>query len=168
MVPQDNAQASDPLRFDRVSDELRDFYLRSHRLMDRIMTERGASFARTRLLAYIAREGAVRSIDLASSFGYAPRTITEAIDGMERDGLVRRHPDPDDRRAKRISLTPAGAAAASAAEEAKREYLGTVFDILAADEREQIVRLIGKLNGRLADLEGRAAEPRQLQGPDGV
>jgi DNA-binding MarR family transcriptional regulator len=152
VVPQQKPEARDA-GIDRVADALRDFYLRSHRLMDRIMTARGASFARSRLLTYIAREGPTRSIDLASSFGYAPRTVTEAIDGMERDGLVMRHPDPDDRRAKRISLTAAGAAAAEAAEVSKREYLSSVFTVIDPQERDEIVRLIGKLNDRLADLE---------------
>jgi DNA-binding MarR family transcriptional regulator len=140
--------------YDRVADELRDFYLRSHRLMDRIMTARGASFARTRLLTHIAREGMVRSADVASSFGQAPRTVTEAIDGLERDGLVQRHPDPVDRRAKRISLTPMGAEVAEAAMESKRIYLENVFAVLASEERDEIVRLIGKLNERLSELEG--------------
>ncbi len=139
--------------FNRAADALRDFYLRSHRLMDRLMTAKGASFARSRLLTYIAREGPVRSIDLASSFGYAPRTVTEAIDGLERDGLVGRCPDPDDRRAKRISLTPEGAAAAEAAEGSKQEYLVRVFSALDENEQAEIVRLIGKLNDRLAELE---------------
>jgi DNA-binding MarR family transcriptional regulator len=79
--------------------------------------------------------------------------VTEAIDGLERDGLVCRHPDPDDRRAKRISLTPAGAAAALAAEGSKQEYLKRVFSVLDAEERDEIVRLIGKLNERLAQIE---------------
>jgi DNA-binding MarR family transcriptional regulator len=100
---------------ERAADALRDFYLRSHRVVDRIMTARGASFARAKMLAHIAREGALRSADLAVALDYAPRTVTEAIDGLERDGLARREPDPEDRRAKRISLTPAGIAAAEAA-----------------------------------------------------
>ncbi len=140
--------------YDRAGDALRDFYQRSHRLIDRIMTAQGASYARARVLTQISRAGWARSIDLAASFGHAPRTITEAIDGLERDGLVRRDPDPEDRRAKRISLTPAGEAAVKIAEASRSEYIKKVFGVLGADECEEIVRVVGKLNARLAELGG--------------
>lgn len=149
MVPQD-IEAD----IDRVSDSLRDLYLRSHRVMDRLMSRHGASFARTKLLMLIARQGPIRSIDVAAYFGYAPRTVTEAIDGLERDGLVRRDPDPDDRRAKRISLTETGLIAVGSAEAARREFVDGVFGVLDSDERAQMVRLIGRLNDRLAELGG--------------
>jgi DNA-binding MarR family transcriptional regulator len=149
MVPQDN-----DADVDRVADSLRDLYLRSHRVMDRLMSAHGASFARTKLLLLIARQGPVRSIDLASYFGYAPRTVTEAIDGLERDGLVRRDPDPDDRRAKRISLTGTGLVAVESAEAARREFVDGVFGVLDPAERAEMVRLIGRLNDRLAELGG--------------
>lgn len=138
----------------RASEALRDFYLRSHRLIDREMTARGASFARARVLMHISLSGPVRSIDLASSFGYAPRTVTEAIDGLERDGLVRRDRDPEDRRAKRISLTPAGIAAAEAAEASKIRYIEDIFGALTPEECVSVVELVSKLNGRLRERGG--------------
>jgi len=141
--------ALDPDR-EKASEALRDFYLRSHRLIDRMMTAQGASFARSRLLMHIAREGPLRSIDLAASFGYAPRTVTEAIDGLERDGLVRRDPDPGDRRAKRISLTPTGTASAKAANGVKMRYVEDIFGALDSDECDALVDLVGKLNARLS------------------
>ena len=90
---------------EQAAELLRDYFRRSTRVIDRMMAGHGASYARARLLIEIAKQGPLRSSDLAASFNFAPRTVTEAIDGMERDGLVRRDADPDDRRAKRISLT---------------------------------------------------------------
>ncbi|WBO22856.1 MarR family winged helix-turn-helix transcriptional regulator [Sphingomonas abietis] len=150
MVPQDISLDGRT----RVAETLRDYYLRSHRLIDRIMTAQGASFSRAKMLMHIAREGPSRSIDLASSFGFAPRTVTEAIDGLERDGLVRRDPDPDDRRAKRITLTAEGMVVVKAAEAARLEYIDSVFGALSAEECEQIVGLVNKLNDRMAELGG--------------
>ena len=118
------------------------------------MRAQGASFARARVLMHIAQRGPLRSIDLASWFGYAPRTVTEAIDGLERDGLVRRDPDPGDRRAKRISLTPAGVAAADAAEASRVRYVEDVFGALSPAECGALVGLVGKLNERLDTLRG--------------
>lgn len=128
-------------------------YLRSHKVVDRRMTERGASFARTKLLLMLVREGPLRSADLATAYGYAPRTITEAVDGLERDGLVRRDPDTADRRAKRISLTEAGAAVAQEAEASRQQFVDDVFGALSVAECAEMVRLIGLINGRLADMD---------------
>ena len=46
--------------------------------------------------------------DLASDVGSTPRNITGLVDHLERDGLVERVPDPDDRRSVRANLTEAG------------------------------------------------------------
>jgi len=155
MAPQDLGGA-EPERadFDRAGKAMRDFYQRSHRLIDRIMTARGASYARARTLNQIALAGTIRSIDLAALSGFAPRTVTEAIDGLERDGLALRTPDPTDRRVKRISLTAAGVAAVEAAEQSRVKYVQDVFGVLTARECDEIVRIVGKLNERLASLGG--------------
>ncbi|SFR91374.1 transcriptional regulator, MarR family [Sphingomonas jatrophae] len=131
---------------------MRDFYWRSHRLVDRLMIAEGVSWARTRVLAEIDRRGPLRSTDIATGFGLAPRTVTEAIDGLERDGLARRDPDPLDRRAKRISLTEAGQAAAAASEASRIRYIQAVFGVLDPDECAEMVRLFDKLNERLEAL----------------
>lgn len=116
------------------------------------MTANGVSWARTRVLREIATRGPLRSTDLAAGFGLAARTVTEAIDGLERDGLARRDPDPTDRRAKRISLTDAGEAAAAASEASRIRYVEAVFGVLDPAECAEIVRLFDKLNERLETL----------------
>jgi DNA-binding MarR family transcriptional regulator len=134
---------------ERAADMLRDFYLRSHRAIDRLMAGEGASYARARLLMHIARDGPLRSVEIASSFGHAPRTVTEAIDGLERDGLVRRTADPSDRRAKLIAITDAGRIAIKGAVASKQRYIDAVFGALSPDECGEMVRLVGKLTDRI-------------------
>jgi DNA-binding MarR family transcriptional regulator len=141
-----------PADYDRVGDALRDFYRGSLRQVDRIMTASGASAARARILKMVLAAGTMRSIDLAASFGFAPRTVTEAIDGLERDGLVRRTPDAQDRRAKWITLTPAGRDMAEVTEVARRAFLDDLFGVLSVEECDEIVRVMGKLNMRLAEM----------------
>jgi DNA-binding MarR family transcriptional regulator len=50
----------------------------------------------------------LKVVDLGRRAGLEPSTMTGLLDRMERDGLVKRTPDPADRRAQRITLTPAG------------------------------------------------------------
>jgi MarR family transcriptional regulator for hemolysin len=45
---------------------------------------------------------------LARSMGIKGPTLTRHLDGMERAGLIRRLPDPSDRRVQRIELTADG------------------------------------------------------------
>ena len=46
--------------------------------------------------------------ELAGSMSIGGATLVRHLDRLEIDGLVRRDPDPNDRRVARISLTPAG------------------------------------------------------------
>ncbi|MCR9125307.1 MAG: MarR family transcriptional regulator [Rhodobacteraceae bacterium] len=63
--------------------------------------------AEARVLAHIARAGAVRQKRLAASLGVAPMSLTGFLDRMEAAGLIARDADPDDRRAKIVTLTDA-------------------------------------------------------------
>jgi DNA-binding MarR family transcriptional regulator len=138
-----------------LAERLREFYLRAHRLMDRAMTANGASYARTKFLLLLAREGPIRSTDIAAAFSLAPRTVTEALDALERDGLVRRDPDPVDRRAKRVSITDAGQAAVRTSEPARIALLDEMFGALDDADRAAFAIAMDKLNARLAAIENR-------------
>jgi DNA-binding MarR family transcriptional regulator len=149
-----DAQHRCPSERERLADALRDLYLRSHRVVDRMMTEQGASFARTRILLLINRRGPLRSTDIATALGHAPRTVTEAIDALERDGLVRRDADQNDRRAKRISLTGSAKAVIEEADSSRRTFVEDVFGVLSFAECRTFVSLIDRINVRLMDMSG--------------
>ena len=46
--------------------------------------------------------------ELAARMGCDPSSTTGIVDRMEAKGLLRRVPDPADRRTKRVEMTPAG------------------------------------------------------------
>ena len=46
--------------------------------------------------------------ELAEDLDVSPRNITGLVDHLEKDELVERFPDPEDRRAIRVRLAPAG------------------------------------------------------------
>jgi DNA-binding MarR family transcriptional regulator len=79
--------------------------------------------------------------------------VTEAIDALERDGLVRRTADPVDRRAKRLSITPAGEAALAASEPARQKFLEDIFGQLSSEERHSLSATLRKMNHRLEQIE---------------
>jgi DNA-binding MarR family transcriptional regulator len=141
---------------------LRDFYAKSQLEMDRLLKAQGMSLSRVRLLGFIAEAGQTRSVDVADAFGFAPRTVTEALDGLERAGLIVRRASVEDRRSKVIELTPEGREALALARPAARRFVQEVFVALDDAEQASLAALVGKLTERLDLL----ASAREKSAPD--
>jgi DNA-binding MarR family transcriptional regulator len=62
------------------------------------------------ILFRLMRGGDTSLGELAAALDSTPRNITGLVDHLERDGLVERVPDPDDRRSVKARLTEAGRA----------------------------------------------------------
>lgn len=116
-----------------------------HRVLDRRMVAEGASLARTKMLHYIANNAPVRAADVAEWFDLAPRTVTQAIDTMERDALVVRVPDPVDRRAKRLDITDKGHQVLRQTEPLRRELVEQAFSLLTEQDVRDFVRILDRL-----------------------
>jgi DNA-binding MarR family transcriptional regulator len=72
------------------------------------MASYDSSVARSRLMRAMVELGTPRMSDLAAHLGLPARTITKAVDVLERQGLLARRPAPGDRRATLLELTLAG------------------------------------------------------------
>ena len=79
-----------------------------HHLQERWAEKYGLSEGRLGILFRLYRQGTCPLGDLAGDLDSTPRNITGLVDHLERDGLVERVPDPDDRRSVRANLTEAG------------------------------------------------------------
>lgn len=62
------------------------------------------------VLMTLWRDDGLSAVELARQAGLEPSTMTGLLDRMERDQLVVRRADPQDRRAQRIHLTETGRA----------------------------------------------------------
>jgi DNA-binding MarR family transcriptional regulator len=62
------------------------------------------------VLASVANKEADSASAVCKSISYDPGAMTRMIDRLERKGLIRRIPNPDDRRATNLELTAAGRA----------------------------------------------------------
>ena len=69
----------------------------------------GVTAAEARVLAHMSVCGAMRQHNLADRLGLAAMSVTVFLDKLENAGLIRRSPDPKDRRAKIVTLTDAAA-----------------------------------------------------------
>ncbi|WCB93469.1 Transcriptional regulator SlyA [Baekduia alba] len=94
------------------------------------------------ILAILATDGPGSQQDLATLLGRAPGVIVAKVDGLEERGLVVRTRDPGDRRRSRVTLTPAGAKALTAADEVAEQTVREVLGGLDAAQRRQLDELI--------------------------
>lgn len=106
--------------------------------LDEQMAASGLSLARTKVLQVLERNTAIRQTSLAQELGLAQRSITQAVEGLERDGLVEREPDPADGRAKLVTLTEQGAAALLVSTDTGDQVLRRIFGAL---DRKQLASL---------------------------
>ena len=79
-----------------------------HLLQERWAEQHDLSEGRLSVLFRLYRRGDCPLGDLAEDLDSTPRNITGLVDHLERDGLVERMPDPDDRRSVRARLTAKG------------------------------------------------------------
>jgi DNA-binding MarR family transcriptional regulator len=86
------------------------------------------------------------------------RSVTQAVEGLERDGLVRRTQHPDDGRAKLVALTPAGAAELVAGTAAGAQALHQIFGGLDHRRLATLDNLLAAVETSLAD----AGQPTAL------
>ena len=130
-------------------------YLR--KVVDTGMTAGGLSLARTKVLEVLARRSPLQQSELADALGHAPRSVTQSLEALERLGLVKRAPSPEDRRSKLVALTPQGAEALAAGTIAGEDVLREIFGALNNDE----LALLGKL----LDVLGSAVTATEKLGP---
>ena len=112
------------------------------------------------------RQGASSPGDLARLWQVTPAVITGVIDRLERRDLVRREPDPDDRRRLRLALTDAGLAASMLVERALTEELAVQLAKASPRELAELGRALDLLQRTFAALEQQTPRPVEMSAGD--
>jgi len=123
-------------------------YLR--KVVDASMTAGGLSLARTKVLEVLMRRSPLQQSELADALGHAPRSVTQSVEALERDGLVERTTPPEDRRAKLVTLTSKGAKALTAGMTAGEHTLSKIFGALGQERLANLDKLLGTLEAAIA------------------
>jgi DNA-binding MarR family transcriptional regulator len=130
---------------------------RFHRALDETLAEFGLDYAEYKLLGLLTREGEVyRSSPgkLARVMELSSGAMTNRLDRLEEAGLVRRLPDPNDRRGIQVELTDEGRRVYedSVGVQARKEAL--VAAALTDEEKKQLNALLRRLMVEFERMEG--------------
>jgi DNA-binding MarR family transcriptional regulator len=101
--------------------------------------------SQSRALGVLSRHGRMRLSTVAEHLRIAPRSATEVIDDLQRRGLVARLPDPSDRRATLVELTPQGVETMRAIREARAAEGERLFAGLDPADRAELTRILRHL-----------------------
>ena len=122
--------------------------------IEAVARREGLSGGRIRLLGALAADGPQIMSSLRDRLRVTGRNITQLVDGLEADGLVRRDAHPSDRRATVVALTPAGEETITAGLRRHLDRVGALFDRLEPARRADLLDTVRELTGHL-----RAAAP---------
>lgn len=115
------------------------------------------------LTALYEEDGVLISV-LAQKVALDKATLTGLLDRLERDDLIGRKPDPSDRRAIRIFLTPKAEALRVELAELYHQNNGMFLSLLTSEEREIFERVVDKFEE--ADF-GKDSIPTSKSGQEG-
>jgi DNA-binding MarR family transcriptional regulator len=123
-----------------------------HLLRQAAEEDRGAGLSRARLsaLSVVVFRGPLTLGELAAAEGVRPATMTGIVNGLERDGLVRRRPHANDRRAIQIKATTAGRRLFERARGQRIDLIASRLDDLTNDDLDALRRVAELLEERFA------------------
>jgi len=128
------------------------------RLLKTYADQRARDFGMTRaqwaVLARVERSEGLKQCELADTLDLQPITLTRLIDRLCDGGLIERRPDPEDRRAKRLYLTPAARPVLDGLARLGKDIMATV---LAGIEPAAVEQLVAHLLTLKTNLRGAIA-----------
>ncbi len=139
--------------------------LRSHQMLmhqvNEVMKDHGLTFARYEVLSWLAAEpqSALALSWISEVLRIPPATVTNLIDRLVADGLVRRVPHESDARTTLAEITRRGR---TVVEKATQELNEGVYRPLGLDEqdRERLIGLLGDLRSRGGEFDTSRSEER--------
>ena len=120
----------------------------------------GMSRAKWAVLARLDRFEGLKQTELADMLDLQPISLTRLLDSLCANGLIERRADPDDRRAKRLFLTPAARPLLERLGDLAEELMGTA---LAGLDQRDSKALLAQLSTIKNNLRAAVARRSQIQ-----
>jgi len=124
------------------------------RLLRRSFDERAREIGVTRpqsqVLAMLSRYEGINQGGLAELLEVEPITAGRMIDRLQEAELVERRPDPGDRRAWRLYLTPRGEQLLAQLRPFGRQTIEAALDGIDGNERDQLMGMLERIRANLS------------------
>jgi DNA-binding MarR family transcriptional regulator len=121
--------------------------------VDGALRPHGLTFARYEALVLLtfSRTGRLPMRVMGERLQLHPTSVTNIVDRLQADGLVRRIPHPTDRRATLVEITERGSALL---EDATKSVTAIEFGMsgLSAEQESQLTELLGKVRRAAGDF----------------
>jgi DNA-binding MarR family transcriptional regulator len=108
----------------------------------RLAQSPGVPPTQLRVLTTVARSRHTNMSRLAEALGVVPSSASRLCDRLEATGLLRRVPDPRDRREVRLLLTPAARRLLDELRDRRRVALATVLERMTPAARQELVHAL--------------------------
>jgi DNA-binding MarR family transcriptional regulator len=108
------------------------------------------TMCQAKALACIHRHQGIRQVELAELLEIKPMTLVKTIDSLVEEGLVERRPDPKDRRAHQIVLTPEAEPQLEQVKRVSDDIWGGALSGLSTEEIDQFMRTLNHVHKNLA------------------
>jgi DNA-binding MarR family transcriptional regulator len=134
------------------------------RLGRRLRLERpepSGTSAELSVLGLLYRRGPMSAGELAWAERVQPQSLTRTLAALEERGVIRREPDPADRRRSVLSITEAGRTLLLADVAQRDSWLATAIAEQLSPAEAQLLMMAGELMERLAEAEAEAGTARR-------
>ena len=122
---------------------------------DQRARQHGMTRAQWAVLLRLERHEGLKQSDLAEILDVQPITLTRLVDRLCDNGLIERRADPNDRRAKRLHLTPAARPLLDRIQDHVEELGQTVLDNVSASGIDAMMTHLGTARENLKQAIGR-------------
>ncbi|WP_444946099.1 MarR family winged helix-turn-helix transcriptional regulator [Microbulbifer sp. VTAC004] len=119
------------------------------RNFDRRARGHSLSGSRWQVLWHLVRQQGQKQAELAECLDMAPISLARQLDNLQREGLVERRPDPQDRRCFRIYLTGQAEPAMALLDGLEKETRAQALDGFSPEEVIQLQMLLERLRKNL-------------------
>jgi len=128
-----------------------------------ILSESGLTMAQLVTLHFLEQTGARSVSAIAGTLRLSPAATSHLVDRLVQAKLVERREDPEDRRAKRVAITPAGTTLTARVQAERTREFAEVLGRLSPALRRRFAAVLTLVNRELSSLSEESKDAKEAK-----